>query len=160
MKYILYIFTISLLVSSCTSNTIFKKPKDLIPKDEMVDIITDMTLASSAYRIKNKKLKRNVNYFPLIYKKYHIDSTRFKESNFYYTSKIDEYDEILKRVKAKLTFQKKLADSIRKVEDSINKVKKQEIAQKKLKNIKTKQQRELDSIKKLKNAKIIDDIDD
>jgi hypothetical protein len=69
MKYILYIFTISLLVSSCTSNTIFKKPKDLIPKDEMVDIITDMTLASSAYRIKNKKLKRNVNYFPLIYKK-------------------------------------------------------------------------------------------
>ncbi|MCF6182287.1 DUF4296 domain-containing protein [Lutibacter sp.] len=154
MKNIIYIIVISLIVASCTSNTILKKPKDLIPKNEMVAIITDMLTATSGHRIKNKNLKRNVNYFPLIFEKYHIDSTRFKNSNFYYTSKIDEYDVILKEVKARLTIQKKLVDSIRKAEDSISKVKKYEAAQKKIKDMKSKQKRFLDSIKKINSSKI------
>jgi len=139
MKKIGYIIIISILVASCTSNTILKKPKDLIPKDEMVAIITDMLIANSAHRIKNKNLMRNVNYFPLIFEKYHIDSTRFKSSNFYYTSQIDEYDVILKEVKARLSDQKKIVDSIRKIEDSISKAKKLESNLKKANAIKSKQ---------------------
>ncbi len=153
MKNRFYILILSVLIASCTSNTILKKPKDLIPKDEMVAILTDMHIATSAYRFKNKNLKRNVNYFPLIYKKYHIDSTRFRKSNFYYTSKIDEYDAILKKVKIRLTAQKKRVDSLMKIEDSIKKVKKFEASKKKRKGIHSKQQRELDSIKKIIGSK-------
>jgi hypothetical protein len=160
MKNIIHILVISLLALSCTSNTILKKPKDLIPKDEMVAVLTDILTATSAHRIKNKNLKRNVNYFPLVFEKYHIDSTRFKNSNFYYTSKIDEYDAILKEVKERLTAQKKKVDSIRKIEDSISKVKKYESKLNKSNSIKSKQQRELDSIKKIKEAEREDDIDD
>lgn len=146
MKKIVYIFVLSVLAVSCTSNTILKKPKDLIPKDEMVNIITDMLIASSAQQIKNKDLMRNVNYFPLVFEKYHIDSTRFKSSNFYYTSQIDEYDVILKEVKERLSAQKKIVDSIRKVEDSISKIKK-------VNSISPKRKMKLDSIKKIIGSK-------
>jgi predicted ribosome quality control (RQC) complex YloA/Tae2 family protein len=91
-----------MLFVNCTSNTIVKKPDNLIPKNEMVDILTDMFIANGGEHIKNIHQKRNVNYFPLIFEKYQIDSTQFKESNFYYISKIDDYDEILKKVEARL----------------------------------------------------------
>ncbi|MGV6845271.1 MAG: DUF4296 domain-containing protein [Lutibacter sp.] len=150
MKIKTYLILSLTLLISCHSNTILKKPKDLIPKDTMVNIITDMILANSAYRIKNINLHRNVNYFPLIYKKYNIDSARFKASNFYYTSTIDEYDHLLNQVKQNLTHLKKEADSTRKVEDSIRRIKNKTAKLKKSQAIKLKQKRELDSIKKLK----------
>lgn len=102
MTKFFYIFIISMLFVNCTSNTIVKKPDNLIPKNEMVDILTDMFIANGGEHIKNIHQKRNVNYFPLIFEKYQIDSTQFKESNFYYISKIDDYDEILKKVEARL----------------------------------------------------------
>lgn len=160
MKNRFYILILSVLITSCTSNTILKKPKDLIPKDEMVSIITDMLIANSAFRIKNINLNRNINYFPLIMEKYNVDSTRFKSSNYYYTSKIDEYDVIIKEVKARLTYQKKIVDSIRKISDSIVRVKKLKTSKKKLKDINSKQQRELDSMNGLIPPKIIKDIVD
>jgi hypothetical protein len=157
MKNLIYIIVLSILVISCNSNTILKKPKDLIPKEEMVSIITDMLLANGAYRIKNKGLMRNINYFPLVFEKYHIDSARFQTSNFYYTSKIDEYDDILKEVKARLTAQKKEVDSIRKVEDSIKKVKRFESNLKKVKNISSEQKNKLDTLKRIIPPKIFND---
>jgi hypothetical protein len=92
-----------LLLINCTSNTIVEKPENLIPKDKMVDVLTDMLLASGAENIKNIQLQRNVNYFPLVYEKYKIDSTQFKESNFYYVSRIDDFEEILKKVEDRLS---------------------------------------------------------
>ena len=122
MNRFFYIFFLSIFLINCTSNTIIKKPDNLIPKDEMVNVLTDLFLASGGKNIKNLNLKRNVNYYPLVYEKYHIDSTQLKESNFYYTSKIDEYDNILKRVDIRL---KKLRDQYEnelKIQDSIKKI--------------------------------------
>lgn len=117
-----------LFLVSCTSNTIYKKPKNLIPKDTMVDLLTDMMIATSSKYIKNKNLQTKVEYMALVYDKYKIDSTRFKESNIYYTSKIDEYEEIHKQVKTnlekrleKLKKQQKKQDSI--TVDSLDKPK-------------------------------------
>ena len=98
MYKIIYITFLSLLLINCTSNTIIKKPDNLIPKNQMVDVLTDMFLASGGENIKNIHLQRKVNYFPLVFEKHHIDSTQFKESNFYYVSRIDDYEEILKKV--------------------------------------------------------------
>ncbi|WNW01008.1 DUF4296 domain-containing protein [Tenacibaculum sp. HL-MS23] len=101
MKKFFYITLFTLFVS-CTSNTFYKAPKDLIPKDSMVTLLTDMYIASSAKNVKNKFLKKEKNYVGLVYRKYKIDSTRFKSSNLYYTSLSEEYAEILKEVKTNL----------------------------------------------------------
>lgn len=104
---------------ACTSNTIIKKPDNLIPKNQMEDLITDMLIAAGAENIKNVDLERNVNYFPLVFEKYGIDSTRFKESNYYYTSQIDDYEKILKKVNERLKALKEKLDNEIKLQDSL-----------------------------------------
>lgn len=108
---------------SCTSNTIIKKPDDLIPKDQMVDLLTDMLLAAGGQSVKNVDLQRRINYFPIVFEKYNIDSIRFKESNYYYTSRIDDYDEILGKVDERLKSLKKQSDSDRILKDSLEDLK-------------------------------------
>jgi len=120
MKKISSIFLFIFLVS-CTSNTIFKEPKDLIPKDTMSLLIQEMMIASSAKNVKNINLEKKVNYMPFVYDKYKIDSVRFKNSNFYYVTKIDLYQEIFKDVKEKLEKQKEELTTIKNRMDSIRK---------------------------------------
>ena len=107
MLRILSISIIFLLIS-CTSRTIYKKPDDLIPKDQMVDLWTDIYIANGARAVKNSNLERKVNYMPLVYEKYKIDSARFMRSNIYYASKIEVYEELFQKVQKKL---KKLRDT-------------------------------------------------
>jgi hypothetical protein len=104
---------------NCTSNTIYKKPADLIPKDTMAILIHEMIVASSAKNIKTINLQRKINYFPFVYDRFKIDSTRFKESSLYYTSRIDDYDEILSRVKTTLEAEKEKYSTLKTIRDSI-----------------------------------------
>lgn len=99
---LIYIIFIAFFFS-CTSRTIYKKPKNLISKEQMIDLWTDIYIANAAKTVKNNKLELKINYMPLVYKKYNIDSARFMESNIYYTSKIEDYEkmfnEVLVRIK-------------------------------------------------------------
>lgn len=138
MKKVSVIIVVFCVFLSCTSNTIYEKPKDLIPKDSMVMLLKDLYVASAARNIKNIQLQKRFSYIPLIYKKYEIDSVRFQKSNFYYTSKIDVYEPMLKEVLAVLekerTFYfeaKKVRDSI--VQDSIKKSRKKLLDKNKIK---------------------------
>ncbi|NEW78924.1 MAG: DUF4296 domain-containing protein [Gelidibacter sp.] len=119
MKKIIFILFLSVFFMACTSNTIIKKPDNLIPKNQMEDMLTDMLIAAGAENIKNIDLERNVNYFPLVFEKYGIDSTRFKESNYYYTSQIDDYEKILKKVDERLKALKEKLDNEIKLQDSL-----------------------------------------
>jgi hypothetical protein len=101
-----FIVLLIVLSASCTSNTILEKPKDLIPKDTMVMLITDLFIAKSAIGEKNLNNHRKVNYLPLVYNKYKIDSVRFKSSNFYYMSVFEEYNLIYKEVEKVLKVKK------------------------------------------------------
>lgn len=127
MKNFYYLLTLFFL-TSCTSNTILEKPKDLIPKDTMSLLIEEMMIASSSKFIKNKYQEVEIDYMVLVYERFKIDSLRFKKSNLYYISKIDDYQKIIEKatqsLEAKKTFfasQKTRLDSIRK--DSIKKIK-------------------------------------
>ncbi|MDT7831304.1 DUF4296 domain-containing protein [Flavobacteriaceae bacterium S356] len=91
----------------------------MIPKDTMVALMTDLYLASSSRNLKNIKLQKGVNYIPLVYAKYNIDSLRLKRSNFYYTSKIDEYQKLLEEVKLNLEEKRSIFSRQKKVRDSI-----------------------------------------
>ena len=83
MKKASVIIVIFCVFLSCTSNTIYEKPKDLIPKDSMVLLLKDLYVASAARNLKNIRLQKRFSYVPLIYKKYEIDSARFQRSNFF-----------------------------------------------------------------------------
>ena len=130
MKKHFIIALLSFLVISCTSNTILKKPDDLIPRDKMVNLLTDLLLANSADNIRNTQDKRNVQYFPLVFEKYQVDSAQFRASNYYYTSRIDDYDKIMKEVETRfqtliVTYQKEQreTDSLKRLEtDSIRRI--------------------------------------
>ena len=134
-KNIFLIAVIGFLLVNCTSNTIMEKPDNLISKDKMADVITDMLIAEGAGNIRNLKEQRHINYFPFVYEKYKIDSVQFQESNLYYTSRIDDYDEILANVEKKLKTLKDEFDTQRKVQDSLTKLKR---PSKKISNEKTK----------------------
>lgn len=149
MKHIIYIFTVVLL-SSCTSNTIYKKPENLLSKKEMVNILTDMYLAEGARSVQNKDAEKLVDYMPLVYEKYKIDSVRFAESNFYYNTRIDDYEEILKTVDQRLKDMKIKYEAIAKKEDSIRRSK----------NKDKKPLLETISIEEKKNRQIIEDDED
>jgi len=113
MKNIIFILGVVLLVS-CTSKTILEKPTDLIPKDTMVLLLTDLYIAKSAFNEKNTNNERKINYVPLVYNKYLIDSTRFSSSNYYYTSKLEEYNLIFKEVNERLAVKKtQLEETVR-----------------------------------------------
>tara|TARA_R110001583_G_C5670235_1_gene410760 strand:+ start:11926 stop:12354 length:429 start_codon:yes stop_codon:yes gene_type:complete len=123
MNKVFYILFLSIFFGACTSNTIIKKPKNLIPKKQMVDLLTDLFLANGGENIKNINLQRNVNYFQLVFEKHQIDTTRFKESNYYYTSTIDDYDEILGDVDKRLKAFKQQYDDENKLKDSLTRKK-------------------------------------
>jgi hypothetical protein len=118
MKNISYLLIFVFLVS-CTSNTIFEKPKDLIPKDTMSLLIQEMMIASSAKHVKNKNFERKIEYMSLVYDQFKIDSTRFQTSNLYYMSKIDVYQEIFVNAKVRLEKQKAFYEEINNKKDSI-----------------------------------------
>ncbi len=119
MNKFLTILLVGVFLVNCTSNTIIEKPKNLIPKEQMVDLLTDLLLANGSGNIKNTQLKRNVNYYPLVFEKYNIDTTQFKESNYYYASKVDEYDEIIRKVEERLEALSKQFEDERKLKDSL-----------------------------------------
>lgn len=131
MNKFIYIAVFSVFFVACTSNTIIKKPKNLIPKEQMVDLLTDIFIANGGKGIKNINLQRSVNYFPFVFEKHQIDTIRFKESNYYYTSRIDDYDEILGKVSIRLNTLKKQYDTEIRLTDSTSRAKKDSLRKRK-----------------------------
>jgi uncharacterized protein related to proFAR isomerase len=86
-----------------------------------------MMIASSAKFVKNINKQKKINYISFVYDKYKIDSIRFQNSNFYYISKIDLYEEIITDAKVKLENKKKFFTKLKATQDSINKLKRKEI---------------------------------
>jgi len=123
MKILSNLLIVLFLMVSCTSNTIYEKPKNLLSKNKMADILTDMYIAEGARSVNNKNLERLVDYMPLVYEKHQIDSVQFAESNFYYNTRIDDYEAIYKMVDQRLKNLHTKYDTIIKKADSINRSK-------------------------------------
>lgn len=146
MKKISVLFSL-ILLSACTSNTIFKEPKDLIPKDSMIVLIEELLIANSSKTIENKFGNRNINYLPFVKEKYKIDSARFAQSNLYYVSNIDLYLEILTEVKENIAFKRDSFQEIKITQDSL-----------KIDSLKRFQNKKLDSLLVLKDSLQIDSL--
>ena len=133
---ILHFLAFLLILQSCNKNA-YEAPVDLIPEDQMVEILSDLMILNSAQGANKKILEdRLKNPLGYVFKKYNIDSTQFENSNAYYARNIDQYSLIYQRVKEKLDakkqriqkrieIQNKVADSLRKLKiDSLTKTRK------------------------------------
>ena len=131
-----------LLLSSCYKVKKPNKPENLISEDNMVNILVDMAIMSSAKGVNKSNIEKN-GIIPdeYIYKKNNIDSTTFAESNAYYAFDIKKYDAIYLRVKDSLTILRekyKAIDEeekkIKEKKDSINRARINEEKRKKYDN--------------------------
>ena len=121
MRKILASLCILFVLFACESKVNYQKPDNLLSKKQMANLLFDMHVAAATSNVSNLKLEKNRNYMSLIYEKYGIDSTEFAINNLYYTSSIDEYEEIFEVVEKRL---KKLQDSIYYAIDSLDREKK------------------------------------
>ena len=126
MKQVIYIFLILFTLLSCTSRTIYKKPENLIAKEQMITIWTDLYLAMGAKSVQTKTLEKEKNYIPIVLEKYKIYSVQFSKSNIYYTSRIEEYEKMFQEVQKRLNDLKNIYDPETKM-DSIIRNAKQDI---------------------------------
>ena len=90
-------------------------PENLIPEDQMVDILTDVYLANAAKSVNNKIIRnKGVKLDSFIYAKHQIDSLRFAESNAYYTTQLNTYNDFFVEIERRLNNMQQEVDSLQK----------------------------------------------
>jgi hypothetical protein len=82
-----------------------EKPKNLIAKDKMIEILYDISLLEA---IKTQNINggiRNKTANEYLYKKYQVDSVQLAQSNKYYAADVEEYKKMFEEVKKRLETQ-------------------------------------------------------
>jgi len=94
---IYFVFFISVI--SCNNND---KAKDLIPKNQVIDIVTDIHLAEGALKIyeiyPDSIQKKAPIYYATVYKKHHVNEKQFKDSYEYYYKNPAELEKMMDKV--------------------------------------------------------------
>lgn len=111
----LLVFFIIFLLFSCEK--IVDKPKNLIEKQEMAEIIADFAIYDQTYTVKPDANMELVSRFVL--KKHKIDAKTYRDSYKYYISNPEEMDDIFAEAK------EIILDKDPKLEDYIEKKKKE-----------------------------------
>jgi hypothetical protein len=104
------ILLILLLFSACTNKVEEKKaePVDLIPKDQMVDIMVDLRLMDAILASKQRNKEQDLNdskvfLYNSIMQKYGITRDRFERSLQYYQYNLKVLDELDEQAITKLS---------------------------------------------------------
>ena len=90
-----------------------ERPDDLIPRDKMINILTDLYINNAARSVNVRVLRnKGIVLDSLLYEKYDIDSLQFTRSNAFYTSDLDNYNSMYEEIEARLVAMKGELDSI------------------------------------------------
>lgn len=91
-------------------------PENLIPQEKMVDILTDIYLANAAKSVNNKIIRnKGVKLDSFIYAKHQIDSTLFAQSNAYYTTQLNTYNDFFVEIENRFNNLQQEVDSLQKL---------------------------------------------
>ncbi|NDV15164.1 DUF4296 domain-containing protein [Muricauda sp. TY007] len=122
MKYIITFFLGLMLLVSCAEKVV-EEPENLIPKEEMTEILHDLAILNAAKSgARNKFNESGIDVMEFLYEKYGIDSTQFSQSDLYYASLPLEYQTIYQEVEARLKRQKDTLEAIgKRRNDSVRK---------------------------------------
>ncbi|WP_310381773.1 DUF4296 domain-containing protein [Flavobacterium sp.] len=112
MKKVLFFLALLSVLVSCKEE-IIKKPKKLIEKDIMIDIIYDLSILEAIkYQHLTSAEDYNTNPTAFILKKYKVDSLQFAKSNSYYATNYKEYKKMYKTVNDRLEKNKLALDTL------------------------------------------------
>lgn len=124
IKRLSYILFALVMMVSCQKAYEVSKPDELIGKEKMVEIITDMMILDAAGNVSDIPLKKNkISPYQLISEKYEIDSIQLKQNLNYYNTQFDENLEIYEEVKANVEAKRKALDKTNEDLDSIQTIK-------------------------------------
>ncbi|CAM4112420.1 DUF4296 domain-containing protein [Zobellia nedashkovskayae] len=137
---ILAIVLIFFSFTAC-NETLLEEPKNLIPKERMVEILQDLAIVNAA-KTTNLQVLRDNGLEPMdyIFNKYSIDSLQLVESDRYYASLPVEYEKIYKEVEANLERDAKALEDQKKINDSLR------VAKEKIKREKEKPEKATDTL--------------
>lgn len=114
MKHWVPILILILSILGCQNVERPEKPKNLISKEKMVDVLTEAYLANAARSVNNQAIiDKGIKVDSLIFKKFEVDSVQFAKSNDYYAADTNMYLDIFQKVEARLVAMEKKLDSIR-----------------------------------------------
>jgi hypothetical protein len=141
--------TLVLIILTACEKELVKKPKHLIEREKMVNIMYDLSLLE-AMKVEQNSLIDSLKYTAnqYIYKKYKIDSLQFAQSNIYYASDYKDYEKMYNEIKVRLQNEKKLVEGLIK-----NRAKNEALKAKAKKKLKEKKVK--DSIKKSKRILLL-----
>ena len=105
MKKIILLFTALIFALTSCKDEIIPKPKNLIPRDKMEDIIYDLAILEAA-KTQNSSVQNYEKPTVFIKNKYKVDSLTFAKSTQYYASDIKEYKKMYDDVKERLMAEK------------------------------------------------------
>ena len=108
---------------SCSDVQKREKPENLISKDKMVEIYTDMIFLDAIQRSRSKEFKTyELTSSEHILNKYNIDSTTLSQNMLYYNLDFEANAAIYDQVKQNITERDKVLDSITTLRDSLKKL--------------------------------------
>ena len=86
-----------------------------------IEILRDLAILNAGRTTNVAILQKNdIEPMPYLYAKYGIDSTQFSESDLYYASIPEEYEDIYAKVEERLETEKKVITENKRVKDSLN----------------------------------------
>ncbi len=102
-----YFLLLILMVAGC-EKPIVEKPRNLVPRDQMIEVLTDMHIAESVqnyqrYNSDPNKQFREADFYYSILHKYSLVDSVFEKSLLYYASYPKEYEKIYSRVLNRLS---------------------------------------------------------
>lgn len=105
-RYLLVLMPLLMAFYSC-DEPVVEKPKNLVSRDKMINILTDIHLAEAIYqtrRFSNDRIMRltDTDFYYSVLRKHNVPDSTFEMSLIYYTSMPKEYEKIYSRVLNKL----------------------------------------------------------
>jgi len=128
-SFILFVL-LALLLSGCykVNKLEVKRPANLIPKEKMIDILTDMEIIQGAAVINRdrylgyKNLQKS--YYQVLYSHYHVTESQIRASMDYYNNQGTEMANIYDKVMSKLTEKQAILTEEQKIEEGKKALKK------------------------------------
>jgi len=106
---------IAFILCIACNEQLVKKPENLIPKEQMIQVLKEMAIVNAAKNTSLDKFQDNkLDPTTYVFKKFKIDSLQFVRSNKYYASKPDVYEEIYIEIDTLINREKRFAKDLKK----------------------------------------------
>lgn len=108
-KHILIVVILLFIFCSCEKKVV-EKPKNLVPREKMIDMIVDLHVGDAVFqsrRYANEPIKKysDTDLYHSILKKYDVADTIFEKSLIYYASLPKEFEKMYSKALSKLNAQ-------------------------------------------------------